>query len=617
MSNYHPSDLIGDPLYDIKRQLVDVSMDSIKLENGHEINGNHMNLFKVFFQTMQHPSFIIDLNINITKTMPYILNKAADLLITSTKISIYNESYLENFNGTMSEYIYSVRQKPLKEICYYDILHIIVENGSETTENIFSFTASSFFLDKDTKMLGIVLMEITRTIKQEINALNAFKTSLISSLNHELNNPMNSLIPLLKMMPSCIGDRNTDDLKEMALASANILQIKIRDLIDYAKIEMKSIRINETNFYVDELFEKINKIFKYEVQEKSNTLIVEIKTKDSRRLKVFGDKNRIEQVLIKLVSNANKYTSKGKILLSAVESINNFNVIFLVKDTGIGIPKSKQDFIFESLTKKARHLDVVARLPGLGLEIAKNLCKVMKCVLKLESEEGKGTKFFFEIPVCRVIDFKKSPQDESKECKNQELPNEEIMEASSIKSGKWATIPVIEDKKSEFPFKKSSYKKFRSINQKIITEGSFKGALESIFTKFKHKPALSFEIAKKKNYQVMTSVQSPRSDEDCDVSEETQVHKVVQFYQMSSKSPTSYSIHHNDPIFKRTKQNVVLIVDDLYSNRMVLREFLKRMKIDSIEANNGSEAIVEVKNSFQDNSNIEIGLILMDLNMPY
>ena len=106
-----------------------------------------------------------------------------------------------------------------------------------------------------------------------------------------------------------------------------------------------------------------------------------------------------------MLSNANKYTNNGHILLTAEESKMNFNVTFKVKDTGIGISEKNLKVLLGSLQQKSRHLGKVARLPGLGLEIAKSICKGMKSKLVISSKEGEGSAFSFEIPTCKIVTF--------------------------------------------------------------------------------------------------------------------------------------------------------------------------------------------------------------------
>eukprot|EP00826_Nyctotherus_ovalis_P046107 TRINITY_DN5171_c0_g1_i6.p1 TRINITY_DN5171_c0_g1~~TRINITY_DN5171_c0_g1_i6.p1 ORF type:complete len:267 (+),score=59.55 TRINITY_DN5171_c0_g1_i6:192-992(+) len=220
-------------------------------------------LYKAFFHANQYPAIIIDLNVNIQKARPNVQNFATAELLAKSEC-FFERSHLEGFNGSLSEFVCAAKKKVLEKIAHLDVLNAMVRSSSSLLETQFFFTAFSLDIENDERMLGIMLIEISEAVKEELNAVKVSKNSLIAALSHELNNPMNSLIPLLKMMPSCINGERKDDLKEMALSSASILQSKIRDAVDFATIELDVIRLSQVEFYVDELFNELNNIFKYE-----------------------------------------------------------------------------------------------------------------------------------------------------------------------------------------------------------------------------------------------------------------------------------------------------------------------------------------------------------------
>jgi len=576
-------------------------------------NDKTQKLFEIFYRTARHPAFILDLNVNIHKAQPMMLNEIGSFLFNSCK-DLFKESRLEKFNGTLDEFIYSAKRKVAEEIKYLDLLHVPVKLEGEATETTFSLTAWSFEFGKDNKMLGIILTEITKTIQEELNALEIFKESLISALSHELNNPMNSLIPLLKMMPSCFNGEKKEDLKEMALASANILQTKIRDLIDYAKIQQEKIKLNLTEFHVEDLFDKMKRIFKYEVEEKSNSFITKIITQHNKRLLILGDRDRIEQVLVKLLSNANKYTENGTIELMAEENIKNFNVMFSVQDTGIGIPKKVLETLFAPLPQKAKNLETVVRLPGLGLEIAKDLCYYMECKLNVISEENKGSKFFFEIPVCRIALFEETlPPTLFKAVKVHEAP------AMLSNHNKEVRRPLFSKKFITKIEKAKMNSDIKRISRKIPLNGSF-------LSLRKAHPWVPGQSVKGKNelskfsqnnlvYEIKQNIPITNAaiDTECDISEEIPVvHKLIPQYGNRIRNCLS-SIEEGKAV---KKELAVLVVDDNYSNRFVVKEMVKAMNINTIQSKNGLEAVNVVEKSFKPCSDKEIALIFMDLSMP-
>jgi len=350
-----------------------------------------INIYENFFQMFKFPLFIIELNPNCTVPK---LNSTASTLVKSCNANFYGNSYLEKFDGTLKNFISSMKQR--SDNFYSDIVHIPLVRGSKIIYELFA----SF--DSETKLLGILLLEASKSVKEQVKVLENFKCSLSTSLSHELNNPINSLIPLLEILPSCIRGEKSEDVKEVALSNAILLKNKIKDLIDYTNMGTKNLKLRATQFYLDDLFEELKKLFRLEIAGNLNTFVVKILTYSDKRLVIFTDRERLKQVLIKLISNANKFTNKGTISLIAKEVKENFNVRFIVKDTGIGISKDKLELLFAPLIQKTVNQNEIGSLPGLGLEIAKGLCKFMESKLTVTSEEGKGTCFTFEIPVCHI-----------------------------------------------------------------------------------------------------------------------------------------------------------------------------------------------------------------------
>ena len=566
-----------------------------------------LNVYEAFFKSTQHPALILDLNVNSQKARPRILNSMAHSLLSSCN-DFFKESQLEKFNGSFDDFIYSAKRKVEQEIRHSDLLHVLVKSNSEAVESIFSLTASTFNLGNDTKMLGILLIEITKSIKEELSALERFKESLISALSHELNNPMNSLIPLLNMMPSYTKEDKKEDYKEMALASANILRNKIRDLIDYTKIQQETIRLDLSEFYVEDLFEEIYTIFKYEAGKKHNKLVMKTITQRNKKLLMLGDRDRIEQILVKLMSNANKYTENGHITLIAEENKNNFNIAFSVEDTGIGMPPKKVKTIFAPLPEKARNLDAVARLPGLGLEIAKSLCQYMDCKLNVASEVGKGTKFHFELPVCRIAVFEDSlPENFFNNLKFKDVPNA----ASVPKINK--KVPVKEEEKTnskDAPKESSFDQSLRRSNSSKRFTCPHDNADYRRLSRIPHQKIMN----PKKEVQASNSPLLVAGKEFSDDS--LSIHRLISRYNnpVRKRQFSEDIIGGGREVFER--EPVVLVVDDGYSNIMVITEMLKKMKIKSIGCLNGKKGVEVVEESFRPHESKNIELILMDLNMP-
>lgn len=533
------------------------------------------DLYERLFLAMNQPVIVIDISSNHEdeESEPFLLNPAASLLIESSKDSFYQESHLEKFNASLGNFIRSVRGKVAQEVSYTDVLHTVVAVNASPCELVFALTATTFQLPSAARILAILLMETSRLVKEELNTLESFKNSLISALSHELNNPINSLIPLIKLMPST-STENGDDLRSMALSSACILKNKIRDLIDYASIEMKSLKLEVEEFHVEDLFEELKRVFRTETEGKGNALKFSISTCSNRRLKVLADRNRLEQILIKLISNANKYTEGGVISVSAEESQVNFDVVFAVKDTGMGIPPDRLSLMFAPLNHKFKQAGEFARLPGLGLEITKGICQCMDSKLSVHSTVGRGTVFSFEVPTCRLSTFASQDSEDS--------PND----------------------KDEFHVAELDSTRYYSTEMNELKET--KTVSKSFFRRKENRFGIKREL--------MLNPRSPSCGEKALRNCNEVMERIVRYNYYVKKDAKS--------VFRRVKaatnfrRRLVLVTDDEYSNRLVLRKMLEHFHIESMEASNGEEAASIVQQSYSDDSPFAVALVLMDLHMP-
>eukprot|EP00826_Nyctotherus_ovalis_P059055 TRINITY_DN817_c0_g3_i3.p1 TRINITY_DN817_c0_g3~~TRINITY_DN817_c0_g3_i3.p1 ORF type:complete len:649 (-),score=157.99 TRINITY_DN817_c0_g3_i3:141-2087(-) len=532
------------------------------------------DLYERLFLAMNQPVIVIDISSSHEESEPFLLNPAASILIDSSKDDFYQESHLEKFNASLGNFIRSVRGKVAQEVSYTDVFHTMVSMNASPCELIFALTATTFQLRNATRILAILLMETSRLVKEELNTLESFKNSLISALSHELNNPINSLIPLIKLMPST-STENGDDLKSMALSSACILRNKIRDLIDYASIEMKSLKLEVEEFYVEDLFEELKRIFRIETEGKRNALKFGIVTCSNRKLKILADRNRLEQILIKLISNANKYTEGGVISISAEENQANFDIVFTVKDTGMGIPSDRLALMFAPLNHKYKQAEEYARLPGLGLEITKGICQCMDSRLSVESTVGRGTVFSFEVPTCRLSTFASQELEDSPD-------GEDEFQVAEMESTRYYSTEMDEQR-------------------------GVRVASKSFFSRKENR----FGIRK----ELILNPRSPSCGEKALKNCNEVMERIVRYNYYVKKDANS--------VFNRPRvvtnfraRRYVLVTDDEYSNRLVLKKMLEHFRIESMEANNGEEAANIVEQSYSDDSPFKIALILMDLHMP-
>ncbi len=251
--------------------------------------------------------------------------------------------------------------------------------------------------------------------KQKAEESSKLKSAFLANLSHEVRTPMNCIVGFSKLMadPDC----NPADLREFAhliQESSNSMLVLIGDLLDVSRIESGQMRVNLNNF---EVSQEINDVFRLLSVERKNPTVDFILDADSsiRTRIIHSDKDRFRQIIINLCYNAFKFTEKGHVCIHANviqpyqlteysyptgAPIPNdvFELLLIrVEDTGIGIPADKTEVIFEPFRKLNNNKTLYPGL-GLGLNIVKNLIRLLNGQIWLTSVEQQGTTFYFYLP---------------------------------------------------------------------------------------------------------------------------------------------------------------------------------------------------------------------------
>lgn len=260
------------------------------------------------------------------------------------------------------------------------------------------------------RAIGVV-WDITEQKKNEQELIKAkeiaeasvkLKEQFISTMSHEIRTPMNAVMGttnlLLQENPQ---PHQKDYLKVLHSASKNLLLL-INDILDFSKIEAGKIIFESIDFNLQELLHNIMNIYLYAAKEKGLSLELTYHTPINTLL--VGDPIKLSQIITNLVGNAIKFTKKGNIILQVhieKEVDNQLLIQFVVKDTGIGIPKERLESIFESFTQAT--LDTTRKYggTGLGLTIARNLVELQGGKISVESVLNEGATFSFTLPFSK------------------------------------------------------------------------------------------------------------------------------------------------------------------------------------------------------------------------
>ncbi|WP_297090438.1 ATP-binding protein [uncultured Draconibacterium sp.] len=269
----------------------------------------------------------------------------------------------------------------------------------------------------DTEVLHSVIQDITERktaekalilAKEQAEESNRLKTAFLQNMSHEIRTPMNAIMGFSSLMTDLYDNKEQlQQFSEIINQSCNSLLKIIDDILDIAKIEAGQLTVKNESFNLSDLFTEL-KIFFIEYQRHIDKHHIEFKleTVADNNAPIFTDKGKLQQILINLISNAFKFTDEGKIEVGY--TITNNTIEFFVSDTGIGIPREKQETIFERFTQLHNDKKNLYGGTGLGLSIVKGLTNLLNGKVWLESTtedekngKARGTTFYFTIPLVK------------------------------------------------------------------------------------------------------------------------------------------------------------------------------------------------------------------------
>ncbi|WP_417887383.1 response regulator [Zunongwangia sp.] len=247
--------------------------------------------------------------------------------------------------------------------------------------------------------------------KEKAEHLSNLKTEFFSTVSHELRTPLYGVIGLTSLLlkdESLKGHRK--DLNSLKF-SADYLLALINDVLELNKMGSKLVELENVSFHLRELLEGIIKALEFTRIQNSNKIFLDIEEDIPEA--IIGDSVRLSQILVNLIGNALKFTSDGNIWIRVkLDKVENpyYTICFEVEDDGVGIPKNKQKKIFEEFSQ-LKSSNTSYQGTGLGLSIVKKMLELFDSEIHLESDEGKGAKFFFSIKFKRGIVIKSNNEE--------------------------------------------------------------------------------------------------------------------------------------------------------------------------------------------------------------
>ncbi|RLA82450.1 MAG: hypothetical protein DRG78_07180 [Epsilonproteobacteria bacterium] len=234
--------------------------------------------------------------------------------------------------------------------------------------------------------------------KQTLNAkkANSAKSEFLANMSHEIRTPLNAILGFVDMIKGETKETKTAQYIDIVdKSSKNLLQI-IEDILDFSKIESGKLDIEKVDFNAKAEFEVITHLFQAKCSQKNISLILNI---DENLPQIINsDPLRIKQVITNLMSNAVKFTTDGKNIIVTINYSDNL-LFVSVKDQGIGVAKDKLSYIFDTFSQEDSSTTRKYGGTGLGLSISSELVELLGGELKVKSEVGVGSEFYFSIPV--------------------------------------------------------------------------------------------------------------------------------------------------------------------------------------------------------------------------
>ncbi len=269
-----------------------------------------------------------------------------------------------------------------------------------------------------------------RQAKMMADEANAAKSAFLAVVSHEIRTPMTGIMGMVKLLTDTQMNKQQNEYVQAIQNSGDTMMALLNDILDFEKIESGNMELESIDCELDRLVQGIITLMSGHAAEKNISLGSQIS--DGFPSHLIGDPTRLRQVLLNLVNNAIKFTERGavRIILSAKptqsegdeEGRRKYEVTFSVEDTGIGISEEAQAKLFSPFSQAENSTSRKYGGTGLGLAICKRLVEAMGGSIAVESEEGRGSRFYFTLIMREGKDSIETSGKDIQTARTEEIP---------------------------------------------------------------------------------------------------------------------------------------------------------------------------------------------------
>lgn len=357
-----------------------------------EISKHSLYSFNIKEETL-HSKSIFDLIKHFNKdNWPIFLDKLRRERILSKEIQ------LETKENTYVTYLINASYINFENRELVFLQGIEVTEHFKNHEQLINYNQSiERMLENKTEELNMSLQKLDKA-NYELVIANKYKERFLSTISHELRTPLNGIIGFADLMKNgyagTLNDQQNEYITLISNSSQNLLSL-INDILDLVKIESDKARITVESFEINEVIDPVIRLIKPQFDLKRINLKCET---ESLTGNILADKRCCKHILFNFLSNSLKFTDKGGEVIIKSEIEEDF-IKILVQDNGVGISDEYKEKIFKDFYQPSWVKTKAIGGTGIGLALSKKLAEVQNGIIGFESKEGKGSTFWFKIPV--------------------------------------------------------------------------------------------------------------------------------------------------------------------------------------------------------------------------